>query len=289
MLSLHAAWSRSLCSGPSGASRKAGAVSPRGTSKASGTKDRVSPARRPRAACARTRGRGAGRGPEQSLGRGQRAVAQARDRRGPARGQGAAEVVDGDLVAGGAPGGVDEAPERVERGAAAGEHDGARLERVQRAAEAARVERQRQGQDAQAATAQAQLERLRVQGVHVARRAGVEDEHAVLAGGGGRDARGRGQPAGGPAPREAVLGRGALPRGRGSRRRAGAPPRRCARPSAPRGSPPGRGRRRPRRSGRTRCAGATAWPGRRRARAPGRRPRRCCGSPRRPSAAPRSR
>jgi hypothetical protein len=81
---------------------------------------------------------------------------------------------------------------------------------VQRAAQARRVEADRQGQRPHPAPAQAELERLRVQGVHVARPAGVEDQHALVARGRGRHAhRGR-QPPGGPAPREAVLGAGRL-------------------------------------------------------------------------------
>ena len=211
MLALHAAWSDSLCSGPSATSRKAGVDSPSGTEKLSGTKGSGQP-RSPTASSVRagcTRG-SRGAGSDELLDRGDGAVAQARHGGGAARRQCAAEVVDGDLVAAGTPRGVDQAPERVQGGAAAGQHHGARLQRVQRPAEAGGIEPHREGQRAQAATAQAQLERLGVQRVHVARGAGVEDEHAVLARGRRRDARRRGQPARRPAPREAVLGVGAL-------------------------------------------------------------------------------
>jgi hypothetical protein len=92
----------------------------------------------------------------------------------------------------------------------AGEHDRTGLERVQRAAQAPGVEGHREGQGAHAAAAQAQLERLGVQRVHVARRARVEDQDTLLARGRRRHAGRRGQPAGRPAPREAVLGGRAL-------------------------------------------------------------------------------
>ena len=262
MLALHAAWSETLCSGPSATSRKAGAVSPAGTAKLSGTKGSVSPGRRPRAACARVGGARRAAALDELLDGAQRAVAQARDRGGARRGQGAAEVVDGDLVAADAPRGVDQAPERVERGAAAGQDHGARLERVQRAAEAAGVQRHREGQGAQAA-----------RGAGTARAPGRAGSPCRTARWRRRRAR---PPRASPGVRRAsprpasrwpsatrsrTRGRRPRRRDRGSRRRAAAPPRRCARPSARRGSPPARGRRRPRRSARRRCAGATAWPG----------------------------
>ena len=43
MLALHAAWSDSLCSGPSATSRKAGVDSPSGTEKLSGTNGSAQP------------------------------------------------------------------------------------------------------------------------------------------------------------------------------------------------------------------------------------------------------
>ena len=165
-----------------------------------------------------------------------------------------------------------------------------RVERAQGAAEAALGEAGGKQQDAQAGAAQEELQRLHVDGLDAERRAGVEQQHALVRGsrrrpGGGRDAASR-WPSG--------------TRTRARRRRSGAPlgelERRqqelgdaCARPSAPRGSPRARGRRRPRRSGRRRRPAGRGRRGRGRA---GGRPRprsRCCGSRAAPRAAPRPR
>ena len=100
---------------------------------------------------------------------GKRLGRQARDGARAAVGQRAAEVVDRDLVAADAARGEDEPAERVEVGALAGEHDRARLDRVQRARRARRVEADGERQRAQAAAAQRQLERLPVERLDVAR------------------------------------------------------------------------------------------------------------------------
>ena len=133
---------------------------------------------------------------------------------------------------------VHQAPERVERDPAAGQHDRARVERGQRAGQPGRGDPGRQRQGANAGSAQHQLQRLGVEGIQLERGAGVEHEHA----GGARWPAGasrfmRRHPAGGEAPAELVLRRGGPLVERARPRPRAAPPRSFARPSAERGSP----------------------------------------------------
>ena len=133
---------------------------------------------------------------------------------------------------------VDEPADHVERGLAAAEHEGGRVERADGAHDALRREVEGEQQRAEAGAAQAQLERLHVQRLDVEPRARVEQEHALRAARRRHHAPGCVQPAGGPAAARAR----ARPRGprarRPARARAGAPPRPCAPRSGRRGSPP---------------------------------------------------
>ena len=115
------------------------------------------------------------------------------------------------------PGCVDQPPERVQRGARAGEHQRPRAQRAQRVAHAGRLQVHGQREHPQATPAQEQLQRLHVQRIDVRGPGGIEDQHTLRGGRRWSHPLRRGQPAGGVTPgegvlrRDSLLGRGLLP------------------------------------------------------------------------------